>query len=91
MNHIGELLIERGLISDQQLSQIDPSRELDDESLLAELDRNQYVDRHEAYRAMAHEYGVEFIDLANTNVDLTLLETFPQKVIYRQIIFSGSA
>ncbi|QEG22438.1 GspE/PulE family protein [Mariniblastus fucicola] len=87
MNHIGELLVERGLISDQQLSQIDPSRELDGESLLSELDRKKYVDRHAAYDAMAEEFGVEFIDLANTEVDLTLLETFPQKVIYRQIIF----
>ena len=41
MNHIGELLVERGLISDQQLTQIDPSRELDGETLLTELDRNK--------------------------------------------------
>lgn len=90
MNHIGELLVERGLISDQQLLQIDPSRELDGESLLTELDRNKYVDRLAAYKAMADEFGVEFIDLANTKVDLSLLDTFPQKVIYRQIIFPVS-
>ena len=64
MNHIGELLVERGLISDQQLLQIDPSRELDGESLLTELDRNKYVDRLAAYKAMADEFGVEFIDLS---------------------------
>ena len=87
MNHIGELLIERGLISDQQLSQIDPSRELDGESLLTELDRKKFVQRTAAYEAMAEEFGVDFIDLANTKVDLSLLELFPQKVIYRQIIF----
>lgn len=87
MNHIGELLIERGLISNQQLSQIDPSRELDGESLLTELDRKQYLDRTAAYQAMAEEFGVDFIDLANTQVDLSLLDSFPQKIIYRQIIF----
>jgi general secretion pathway protein E/type IV pilus assembly protein PilB len=87
MNHIGELLIERGLISNQQLSQIDPSRELDGESLLTELDRKQYLDRTAAYQAMAEEFGVDFIDLANTQVDLSLLDSFPQKIIYRKIIF----
>ena len=87
MNHIGELLIERGLISDQQLSQIDPSRELDGESLLTELDQKKYLDRTAAYQAMADEFGVDFIDLANTQVDLSLLDSFPQKIIYRQIIF----
>ena len=87
MNHIGELLVERGLISDQQLTQIDPSRELDGETLLTELDRNKYVDRLAAYKAMADEFGVEFVDLANTDVDLSLLDNFPQKIIYRQIIF----
>jgi general secretion pathway protein E/type IV pilus assembly protein PilB len=87
MNHIGELLVEHGLVSDQQLSQIDPSGALDSESLLSELDRNQVVDRVAAYKAMAEEYGVDFIDLANTEIDLGLLESFPQKIIYRQIIF----
>ena len=90
MNHIGELLVERGLISDQQLSQIDPSRELDGESLLVELDRKDYVPRTAAYEAMADEFGVEFIDLANAEVDLSLLDSFPQKIIYRQLIFPVS-
>ena len=87
MNHIGELLVEHGLVSNQQLSQIDPSGDLDSESLLSELDRNQVVDRVAAYKAMAEEFGVDFIDLANTEVDLSLLDSFPQKIIYRQIIF----
>ena len=87
MNHIGELLVEHGLISNQQLSQIDPSGKLDSESLLSELDRSKVVDRLSAYKAMADEYGVEFIDLANSQVDLALLEMFPQKTIYRQIVF----
>lgn len=90
MNHIGELLIERGLISDQQLSHVDPSHDLDDESLLTALDRQDYVKRQAAYEAMAEEFGVEYIDLANTEVDLSLLEMFPQKIIYRQIIFPVS-
>ena len=87
MNHIGELLIERGLISDQQLTHIDPSREMDGEALLTELDRNKYVDRQSAYKAMAEEFGVDFVDLTTTSVDLSLLDSFPQKIIYRQIIF----
>ncbi len=87
MNQIGELLVERGLISDQQLSQIDPSRELDGEALLGELDRNDLIGRKQAYEALADEHGVDFLDLANHRVDLTLLDTFPQKLIYRQLIF----
>ena len=87
MNHIGELLVEHGLVSNQQLSQIDPSGDLDNEALLLELDRNQVIDRVAAYKAMAEEFGVDFIDLANTEVDLSLLNLFPQKLIYREILF----
>jgi len=87
MNHIGELLVEHGLISDQQLTEIDPSGELDSELLLSELDRNQMINRSSAYEAMAQEYGIDFIDLSETEVDLSLLKTFPPKIIHRQIVF----
>ena len=87
MNHIGELLVEHGLISDQQLTQIDPSGNLDSEVLLSELDRNQMINRVSAYQAMAEEYGIDFVDLSETQVDLNLLKTFPQKIIHRQIVF----
>jgi general secretion pathway protein E/type IV pilus assembly protein PilB len=41
----------------------------------------------EALRAIALTLGLEFIDLANAEPDLTLLESFPIKLIHRHEIF----
>ena len=38
-------------------------------------------------RRSANEVGLDFIDLAEADVDLSLLKTFPQKLIHRQTLF----
>ena len=45
------------------------------------------MDEEVALRALAEEVGLDFIDLTQVDVALSLLETFPSKLIYRQYLF----
>lgn len=83
----GEILLRRGLVDAGQLQ---VSREADGKGgveLLWKMVDFGYVREHEALKVLGDEVGVEFIDLANHEVDLGLLQTFPQKLIYRSNIF----
>jgi type II secretion system protein E len=81
--NIGETLVRRGMITTPQLSQAENLGG----DLLARLVESGYVSREEALKAAAEEMGVEYLDLAQADVDLSLLDSFPQKIIYRQILF----
>jgi type II secretion system protein E len=83
---IGDTLVRRGLITTPQLSQ---ARNLGGD-LLTKLVDAGHVEREVALKAMADEVGIEFLDLREAEVDLTLLDSFPQKIIYRQILFPVS-
>jgi len=84
---IGSILLEQGLISSDQLASSQTPHALSGEELLAHLVGSGAVDKLKAMETLAREAGVEFVDLNNAEVDLTLLKNFPQKVIYRQILF----
>ncbi len=79
-------LVRTGLITETQLSQAE-SRGGD---VLAQLVQAGAVDHQTALKAMAQEIGVEYIDLREASVDLSLLDSFPQKIIYRQVLFPVS-
>ncbi len=82
----GEILVRRGLISRQQLDQ---SRGLngDGGQLLDNVVGLGFVEEEAALRAIADEVGIEFVDLAEAEVDLSLLKDFPQKLIHRAALF----
>ncbi|MEM7457157.1 MAG: ATPase, T2SS/T4P/T4SS family [Planctomycetota bacterium] len=80
---VGQILLERGLISQRQLEQAQHSGE----DVLVQAVQMGFLDNVPAHRAVADEMGVDFIDLTKSEVDLSLLDSFPQKLIYRQILF----
>src|SRR6476659_9791223 len=85
----GEILVRRGLINRGQLEQ---SRGVanghgDGTKLIESAIQLGFVSEEQALRAVGEEVGIEFIDLQEANVDLSLLKTFPQKLIYRQSLF----
>lgn len=85
---IGNILLENGLINHDQLQSAQlsaPSQTSD--AVLNVLVNNGSVDKRDAFLALAKEADVEFVDLSEADVDLSLLEDFPQKIIYRQILF----
>ncbi len=82
--HAGEILKRRGLLSDEQLRE---SRNHDATSVVQAAISLGYVNERVALRALAEEVGLDYVDLREVDVDLSALEGFPQKLIYRQSLF----
>jgi general secretion pathway protein E/type IV pilus assembly protein PilB len=79
----GALLVSRGLISRDQLDQAVQRGG----SVLRSLVDLGFVREDDALRAISSEVGIDYVDLRTADVDLGLLKGFPQKLIYRQILF----
>jgi len=82
----GEILLRHGLINQQQLNKSrgaggDGARMVD-----AAVEMG-YVDEEEALKAIGEEFGLDYVDLNETDVDLSLLKGFPQKLIHRESLF----
>lgn len=86
--NVGQILLNRGLISNAQLNQA--QQQPQNGELLDHLVSTGAVDRNLAMEALAEEFGVEYIDLRETEVDLSLLSLLPQKLIYRELLFPVS-
>src|SRR5438477_4529293 len=85
----GEILIKRGLLNRGQLEQ---SRGIanghgDGTKLIESAIQLGFVSEEQALKAVGEEVGIDFIDLTDAEVDLSLLKTFPQKLIHRQSLF----
>jgi general secretion pathway protein E/type IV pilus assembly protein PilB len=82
----GEILLRKGLLDERQLevtrSSLADGARLD--QMAVELG---FVTEEAALRALGEEVGLDFIDLAEADVDLSLLKGFPQKLIHRQALF----
>ncbi len=81
--NIGETLVRRGLITVPQLTQAENMGG----DVLSQLVDAGHVTREQALEQAAEEMGIEYLDLREADVDLSLLDLFPQKIIYRQILF----
>ena len=79
---VAEILLRRGLIDQSQLNAARNSGDL-----LSWAEQQNGIDNEAVMRAVAEEMGLDYIDLREFPVDLTLLETFPQKLIYRETLF----
>ncbi|MFM7843428.1 MAG: type II secretion system ATPase GspE [Planctomycetota bacterium] len=82
----GEILLQRGLLTAQQLELARAAG--GDGARLVEtaIDRG-FVSEESALRAIGEEVGLDFIDLSGAEVDLSLLKTFPHRLIHRQALF----
>ena len=85
----GEILIRSGLMDRRQLEQSRSSANGhgDGTRLIEAAIGLGFVTEEAALRAVGKEVGIEFVDLADAEVDLTLLKNFPQKLIHRQSLF----
>ncbi|MGL4595483.1 MAG: GspE/PulE family protein [Thermoguttaceae bacterium] len=91
---IGQILIERQLLSPTQLAEL---REMQKESIrngrreLIRLDQlavqKGFVTEEVALTQLGEELGIGFADLAEYPVNLGLLKTFPTRFIHREQIF----
>jgi general secretion pathway protein E/type IV pilus assembly protein PilB len=84
--NVGNTLLKRGLVNSSQLAQFENANG----DLLEKLISSGAVTRESAMNALAEEMGVRFLDLRETQVDLSLLKLFSQKLIYRELLFPVS-
>ena len=68
----GEILVRRGLLDDQQLTRSNDHRTNDSTVVDAAIELG-FVKEEEALQAIADEIGLDYVDLAETQVDLGLL------------------
>ncbi len=82
----GKILLQSGLLDAHQLEAVRAARTNGSrvDQIAIQLG---YVTEEEALQAIGEAVGLEFVDLAETETDLSLLASFPQKAIYRQGLF----
>ncbi len=85
---VADILVRKGLITAETMERF--SRGTSGIAAMQSAIDEGLVDEEAALKALAEEVGLDFIDLRSVNVDLTLLETFPQKLIYRHSLFQSS-
>jgi len=82
----GEILLRKGLLDQRQLdlsrgAQSDGSR-LDQAAV-----QLGFISEEAALRALGEEVGLNFVDLAEEEVDLSLLKNFPPRFMHRENLF----
>ncbi len=82
----GEILLRRGLLDSDQLERA-RSGNGDGISLVDTAVELGFVDESKALQAVGDEVGLDFVDLAIVDPDLSLLKGFPNKLIHRQCLF----
>jgi general secretion pathway protein E/type IV pilus assembly protein PilB len=82
----GAILVKRGLLSPQQLSQLRVDRPEATRLDVAAVDQG-LVTEEDALKALGDECGIPFVDLEQYDIDLSLLRGFPLKLIHRHSLF----
>ncbi len=83
---VGETLLRKGLLNEQQL---ELARQAQTEGTRLDEAAVQlgFLSEESALRALGEEVGLDFIDLVETEMDLSLLHDFPARFIHREALF----
>lgn len=84
MLEAGDILMRRGLLDAQQLDKL---RNGGTQNIFDTAIQQGFVQEEPALRALGDELGMEFVDLREATIDLDLVKSFPQKLIYRHSLF----
>jgi len=79
-----EMLVARGLLADSDRDRAANALSVSDKPPHLTLIEKGLVTEDALMPALADEYGLEFIDLANTQIDPAALAGIPQKLVYRK-------
>ena len=82
----GEILLKQGLLDSDQLAEL-REKNAEGVALVDAAVTLGFVSEEPALRALASESGLEFVDLREADVDLSLLEGFPTRLIHRELLF----
>ncbi len=82
----GEILLRSGLLDEYGLRR-SRAAQMNGDSLVQTAVRLTLVDEEEALRVIGQAMGLTYIDLADAEIDLSLLKIFPHKLIHRETLF----
>lgn len=85
----GEILVKRGLLDQQQLTQLRAQQTGGTRLDQLAVERG-LVTEEQALRAIGDEVGLDFIQLDEATIDESLLATFPTKLLHRQALYPVS-
>ncbi len=81
---IGSLLLERGIISKEQLDQASAEQAASGERLDRVLIRRGMVSRGQVTRAIGDQFHLPVVDLPTLSVDAAVLACLPAKLVFKQ-------
>jgi type II secretion system protein E len=83
---VGEMLFRRGLLDGRQLEQ---ARAAQTEGVRLDQVAVQlgFLTEETALQALAKEVGLEYVDLVDAEIDLSLLKDFPPRFVHRESLF----
>jgi general secretion pathway protein E/type IV pilus assembly protein PilB len=82
----GEILLKKGLLDRRQL-ELARSAQAEGTRVDQAAVQLGFLTEEAALRALGEEVGLDFINLDEADVDLSLLQKFPQKYIHREALF----
>ena len=82
----GEILMKRGLL-DQRQVHLSRQKQTDGKRLDQAAVELGFVSEEAALRALGDAVGLDYVDLSETKIDLSLLSIFPPKFMHRQLLF----
>ena len=83
---VGETLLRKGLIDARQL-ELARGAQTEGQRLDQAAVQLGFLTEESALRALAEEVGLDFVDLVDAEVDLSLLKDFPSRFIHREALF----
>ncbi len=86
MMEAGEILLRKGLLDQRQL-ELSRDAQTDGTRLDQAAVSLGFITEEAALSALGEEVGIEFVELAETEIDLSLLDGFPPRFIHRETLF----
>ncbi|MBO5725150.1 MAG: hypothetical protein J6S58_10015, partial [Lentisphaeria bacterium] len=86
VDFILELLLENGMVTDDQISEgwkkvADTENENRQISIIEALQELGYLDENELLQMLAFQYGMETLDLASYKIPKEVLESIPREIV----------
>ncbi|MGY8766891.1 MAG: GspE/PulE family protein [Pirellulales bacterium] len=86
MIEAGEILKNSGLLTAEQLEILRKEKTAPSDVVSKAVELG-FVKEDQALKSLGDEVGLEYIDLTKAEIDLSLLQIVPQRLIYRQSLF----
>ncbi len=83
---LGEVLLEKGLVTKDQLAEASASRQDVSDRVDRVLVRLGYISEEDMLKVLAEQFSIPFVDLTSQRVDAEMLKTMPAKLIHRRKI-----